>query len=188
MSITEKIVSHIKQVSMGRFVFEHAQQIEKLADEKLSRSAWLVTRSGARSARTVLVADIPNKEGMRYCYAWAAAVRETLIEPRAADLYLLIVCDGITENECERIETDERFCRKYVCASEASIQRMIERTFFATPKSKQNISTSDPLIKALTDTSRDYIWFDENNQTKWKELLLGEQSGTDLAIALAQRN
>ena len=124
--------------------------------------------------KTLLLVGLSKKTDLRLAFEWAAAVKEYLLDPEIADLYLFVhwkkeIHPSI--EECLRIESTEEFCKKYVIHPAEELPDFISRTFLsAIDDPIEEALGTDPMTQAFSKLSQDFDWFSEEEQTKWKNL------------------
>ncbi|WP_313055691.1 ABC-three component system middle component 1 [Atlantibacter hermannii] len=137
--------------------------------------------------RTVLITALDfDLTAIQGAFRWAADVRDILIEPQTADLYMFMLIDGIPSEDAARLETDDRFCRKIVVRDQESVDDFLNRSFLASLSpigSTDNIS--DPLLASLSSLGLTHEWVVPHLDA-WRELLLSGKSGGDIADALEE--
>lgn len=135
--------------------------------------------------RTVLIAALPfDSAKIQGAFRWAADVRDMLVEPQTADLYMFMLIEGIASEDAARLETDDRFCRKIVVREQEDVSSFLDRSFLATlsPAGSAN-DISDPLLASLNSLAMAHSWVVPHLEV-WRELLLSGRSGSDIAEAL----
>jgi hypothetical protein len=135
--------------------------------------------------RTVLIAAFPfDSAKIQGAFRWAADVRDMLVEPQTADLYMFMLIEGIASEDAARLETDDRFCRKVVVREQEDVSSFLDRSFLATlsPAGSAN-DISDPLLASLNSLAMAHSWVVPHLEV-WRELLLSGRSGSDIAEAL----
>ncbi len=136
--------------------------------------------------KTVLFVELQNQAHIPFAIKWSAIVKDSLLDPETFDLYLIIIFnnDLLTLEESIRIESSEHICKKYVQRVNESPEELISRTFLATNRVETTDNNlSEPVRKALQETSVNYDWLTEEKQNVWKELFL-TSSGIDLVDLL----
>lgn len=144
-------------------------------------------RAGMAKAgrRTILLIHLPYSEHQS-ANRWAADVREVLPDPEAADLYMFLLLDGITQDKAARIETDDRFCRKLVVRESESVDGFLDRTFLAALNPAGEIEAlNDPLASALKTLSDAHPWASQNI-TELRAQLLSGKHGTEVVRELGE--
>lgn len=135
--------------------------------------------------RTILLVDLPFS-GLQIANRWAADVREVLPDSEAADLYLFLLLNDITNDRAARIETDDRFCRKLVVRESESAAGFLDRSFLASLDPAGNPEAlSDPLTSALNTLSAAHPWASQNITALRSELLSGK-NGADVVRELSE--
>ncbi len=135
--------------------------------------------------KTLLIVELQNKEDIQLALQWAATVKDALLDPETADLYLLIIFDenaiDITVDECYSIESSEKYCRKYIQRPGQTAIDLIDRTFLSIlEEAEQSKDALDPVSTALAATAEKYNWFSIEEQRKWRAALLSNASGNEL--------
>ncbi|MBC7759507.1 MAG: hypothetical protein H7069_11670 [Phormidesmis sp. FL-bin-119] len=133
--------------------------------------------------KTMLMVDI-RREELRDSFEWGALVKEMLLDPETADLYLLIFWKAEVKpslEECLKIESSEDICRKFVFRPHETIESFIERTFLKEVEAPQPLDLGqDPLISAFSGLEEQFGWFSEAEKARWKEAFGSGASGSDL--------
>ena len=129
--------------------------------------------------RTVLLIELPLT-ALQAANQWAADVRDVLPEPETADLYMFLIISGIAKDDAARIETDDRFCRKFVLRDSETTGDFLNRTFLAALDPAGDVETlSDPLVSALNTLSAAHPWTSPHISA-WRAQLLTNKSGADV--------
>lgn len=198
----EELISSITESLTDRFQIEKATDFSsmllELAENKhLQKSIMRIQRIPKNNElqlatwKTLLIVELRNMEELKDALEWTALVKDTLLDPDTADLYLFISSekDEISLEQSLRIESTEQFCRKYVQRPDETFERLIERTFLQKieDSSKKTIDI-DPLYNALSLTSSSFKWFTKEEQKKWKNVFLSAYIGSDLVEKLITRN
>jgi hypothetical protein len=139
-------------------------------------------KSQAKGLKTILVTSINSFDDLKYPLKWAAAVKDVLLDPQSADLYLFIHQSGNLPLEtCLRIESSEEFCRKFILRPDEATVGLIDRTFLSIliDDSSEEISNS-PTLNAFNAMRNANEWMDEKEQKKWQELLLSDMESYDI--------
>jgi hypothetical protein len=139
--------------------------------------------------KTLLILELQNKEEIQSALQWSATVKDALLDPETADLYLLIIFDqndiDISVDECYSIESSEKYCRKYVQRPGQTAVELIERTFLGKLEDAQQQGDAvDPINTAMTATAEKHSWFTVEEQRKWRTALLSNESGNELIESL----
>lgn len=135
--------------------------------------------------RTVLITACPfDAIKIQGAFRWTADVRDMLAEPQTADLYMFMLIEGIASEDAARLETDDRFCRKYVLREQEGVDSFLDRSFLATLSSAgSSDNINDPLLASLSSLGLAHSWVVPHLDI-WRELLLSGKSGTEIAEAL----
>lgn len=190
---SERVIPKITALASGRFEVDLSAdrrgQLCSLASELIpDRGVVRLRRSRAEPAgwRTLLITGAQGREAIRAANRWAADVRDALIEPEAADLYLFLWAPGIGEQMCAAIEADDKFCRRFVNRPNETDEKMLARTFLAPVGAiAEAVAISEPLSAALARTAVNNTWLDERVRDDWRKALISGQTGADLADLLA---
>lgn len=143
--------------------------VVRLKRSHMKRAGW----------RTLLLIELPLT-ALQVANQWAADVRDVLLEPETADLYMFLMISGIAEDDAARIETDDRFCRKVVVRESEAAGDFLNRTFLATLDPAGDVETlSDPLVSALNTLSNTHPW-SAPHISAWRAQLLTNQNGADV--------
>lgn len=139
--------------------------------------------------KTLLIVEIQNKEEIRSALEWSAIVKDALLDPETADLYLFIVFEkdraDISIEECYSIESSEQYCRKYVERPDKTPLELIERTFMSKlEEAHQEADAVDPINSVMSSTAEKHSWFTDEEQKKWRAVLLSDNSGNELVELL----
>jgi hypothetical protein len=154
---------------------EHFSCIVRLKRAGIEKAGW----------RTVLMVEVPSW-AIKSAHQWAANVRDMLPEPETSDLYMFMVVDEVANDEVTRIETDDRFCRKFVARPSETALEFLDRTFLASLEPPGNAeSLSDPLVSALKTLTSKLTWT-ESLVPAWRSELLSSTSGADVVKALRE--
>jgi hypothetical protein len=135
--------------------------------------------------KTILIAEVHTKEEIQFAQEWSAIVKDALLDPETADLYLFIIYApnvfDISIDECNSIESSEQYCRKYIQRPGKTAIELIERTFLSKLEDiQQQNDVIDPINTAIAATAEKHSWFTDEEQKKWRTALLSENSGYDL--------
>jgi len=133
--------------------------------------------------RTILVCLIFSIDSFDKVLKWTADVRDELLDPEVSDLYLITVVTGteLSLDLCTNIESDDKYCRKYILRPEENIQGLLSRTFLNTLTNEaSNEEIVDPLQTALNNTAKNMTWFTPKIQDYWKAALLSGKTSADL--------
>jgi len=189
MTIKELSI-YIHKVIENRFVKELKNDISEhllVLDEKnLNKSICRIQRHNEtelNTYRTVLLVQLKVADELKSALEWVASVKNSLTDPETSDLYLILISEQniFTIDDSMRIESTEQFCRKYVQRGNENPKDLISRTCLASLNVKNDISIqSDPVNKALSETSQKFPWFKESEQAIWKEAFYSEDTGNEL--------
>lgn len=176
------IPAHFKVIEESSSV-----QFKQLIPQQVSGEVILLRRANSLASgyRTVLVACVESLGTVSEALYWAANVRDSLPEPCTADLYLFLEIENISIDECNRIEADDQYCRKFIKKSDETTADFIQRTFLAPPLSQKNkFEVNDPISLALQKTAKQYPEFVLEEQEYWYQELLSNKKGEELAEKL----
>jgi len=133
--------------------------------------------------RTILVCLAFSIDSFDKILKWTADVRDELLDPEASDLYLITVITGseLSLDICTNIESDDKYCRKYILRPGEDIQGLLSRTFLNTLTNEaSHEEIVDPLHTALNNTAKNMAWFTPTIQDYWKAALLSGKTSADL--------
>lgn len=142
------------------------------------------------SARTILVASGSSNAELEEIYKWCAYVKGNLLDPGTADLYLFLVYnEPIPDLEvCLQVEANELYCRKYVLRPQERFDELLNRSFLSEPSlAAAGQERSEPLKQALLETAINFPWLTASELERWRQVLLTEGSGNELATSLYQQ-
>jgi hypothetical protein len=186
MSI-DNLISAIYSRAQGRFTLASGSESESARRRANQQQYVCRLKRVSQDAgwRTILIAESDfSDENIQSAYGWAADYREQMLEPETADLYLFLLVKGIPDEEASRIETDDRFCRKFVMRQKESSAEMLDRTFLAMPTTESSTGNfTDPLQTAFAAVAIDHPWTRAHLET-WREMLLSGKTGSELAQTL----
>lgn len=177
--LTDLIPSHYEVIYESQTV-----QFKQLVPQGIGGEVVLLRRvkSQALGYKTILVACSENIEDLSKTLYWAANVRDNLPEPCTADLYLFLSINNISIDECNRIEADDQYCRKFIKKPDETTEEFIKRTFLVLPLPQNKIMTvNDPITIALHNTAKEYPNFAVAEQEYWYKELLSSKRGEELA-------
>ncbi|OFY86404.1 MAG: hypothetical protein A3F72_11435 [Bacteroidetes bacterium RIFCSPLOWO2_12_FULL_35_15] len=196
----EELKKSIDDYIKDRFQLETAEGISNLfcsLDEKnlAKKSILRIQRikqnenGNTSNWKTLLIVEIQNKEEIQYALEWSAIVKDALLDPETADLYLFIVFEkdkaDISIEECYNIESSEQYCRKYVQRPDKTPLELIERTFLSKLEdAEQEADAVDPINSVMAATAEKHPWFTDEEQKKWRTALLSDNSGNELVELL----
>ncbi|MCD6010833.1 MAG: hypothetical protein K0Q79_695 [Flavipsychrobacter sp.] len=186
----QTFVNAIIESVKHRYLIEENEEITTLfyrlsSDNLKNKVIVRIKRSSSPLSywRTLLLSTANNEEEYNLTLDWVASVKNELLDPESSDLYLFSFINDPdqTLDDCINLETNERFCRKYILRPKETTEDFLNRTFLALLASeKSNEEISDPLLVALSNTSTDNSWFNKQEQNKWREAFLSGQSSYDL--------
>lgn len=199
---TEELILSITESITDRFYIEDATDFSNMLldlteNKHLQKSIMRIQRIKKQSEtqlvtwKTMLIIELKSNEELKNALEWTASVKDALLDPETADLYLFIIFknDDIKLDQSLRIEATEQFCRKYVQRPNKSANELIERTFLSRLKdTKQGVKSIDPLNNALALTEKNNKWFTKEEQQDWKKLLLSNNTGYELIELLIPEN
>ena len=162
-----------------------------IASDNWQKTVLTLNRSARTNAtaRTILVASGSNNAELEEIYKWCAYVKGNLLDPSTADLYLFLVYnEPIPDLEvCLKVEANELYCRKYVLRPRERFDELLNRTFLSEPTAAAaGQERSEPLIQALQETATNFPWLTASELERWRQVLLAEGSGNQLATSLYQ--
>lgn len=183
-----EMVAAISKRAEGRYETFSSNNFELASPSTEFESATVqlkrVNQDGA-GWRTVLIAAFAfDSATIQNAFRWAADVRDMLVEPQTADLYMFMLIEGIAPEDAARLETDDRFCRKIVVREQEDVSSFLDRSFLAplSPAGSAN-DINDPLLASLNSLALAHSWVVPHLEV-WRELLLSGRSGSDIAEAL----
>jgi len=189
--IIDQLIKSIESRSEGRFeVIAEGDDVTRLralcSEELNSISVIRLRRVGGEQTtwRTFLITLVESQESIVLSNRWASEVRDRLVEPETADLYLFILKHENNTVEAD-LESDELFCRKFVMRPNENIEGLLDRTFLTNIFShNESVSFADPLETALSQTEGHHTWFESSQQGAWRAAFLSGKTGADLAEML----
>jgi hypothetical protein len=140
-------------------------------------------------SKTILLANTEVIIGLEDIFVWCANVKGYLPDPGSADLYLFIIYEGLTLQleECLQIEADDLYCRKYILRPNERLDDLLNRSFLCeVGEVSAGEHRSDPLRQALRETATNHSWLNEAEMERWRQILLTDASGNQLAQLLYQ--
>ncbi|OJW37286.1 MAG: hypothetical protein BGO54_11785 [Sphingobacteriales bacterium 46-32] len=170
----------------NQFLGFDTNQIGKKEVFRLQR----ITKNGNRhNWKTLLMVELKDKEDIQSALQWSATVKDALLDPETADLYLLILFDSndidISIDECYSIESSEKYCRKYIQRPGQAAHELIDRTFLSKLEDTQlQDDAVDPINTAMAATAEKHLWFTVEEQKKWRAALLSNETGNELIESL----
>lgn len=190
----DHIVQGIRLRTVGRYSVEDSvesevvRELEELCPTGLTAHHVLrLHRVGRARAgwRTILVVVLGEGEQWRDVLRWAAAARQALPDPEAADLYLIAAGPGLGQLNAGSLEADEYFCRKVVLHPGEPLEHLLDRTFLARelPPAGPGTSVGDPLAEAIAALVTAGTLSATQAQS-WRDSLIREPGGRDLADKL----
>ncbi|ELA7154695.1 TPA: ABC-three component system middle component 1 [Photobacterium damselae] len=177
--LTTMLPSHYVQSNSESY----CSVINKSVPETASGGVLLLKREGSEddNFKTVLVASVNSVKESGAVIHWAANVRDMTPEPNSSDIYLFLNIKNASIEDCNRIEADELYCRKYVIKPHESLQNFISRTFLALPISISDIEElSDPISVSLSRAAVKHQWLSHEEQMAWRQILLSHDSAQDI--------
>ncbi len=192
-SIVDNIIQlakHKYKVASDKAAPDFRQPLSSGHWQKTILTLYRATQTPAY-AKTVLVASGAADAALEDVYRWCAYVKGNLLDPGTADLYLFLVyVDPVPELDvCLQVEADELFCRKYVLRPQESLEDLFNRSFLSEPSTvNAGGERAEPLKRALMETSRSFPWLDDTEIAYWRNILLTDGSGIELARQLYQRS
>ncbi len=177
---SEQWVALLQERAVGRFELEGddaaSANLRKLAPPNLDdHEVVRLRRPTASGYRTLLVVSCDN-EGVGDALRWAASVRDALLEPEPADLYLILDAPCSLQVTA-LLEADDRFCRRFVIRGNEAPEDLLERTFLRGTKVDATIDAPrEPLAAALAAVPG----IGSSLAAPWRAALLGGASGAEL--------
>lgn len=154
------------------------------------KSVLILNRMPAIGAgKTLLLANSMPAAHVEEILNWCAYAKGNLPDPESADLYLFLIYDDPIPplDSCLKIESDDLYCRKYLLRPNEQLDDLLNRSFLSEPGEVAiGEHRSDPLKKALLETATNYPWFDSAEIDRWREVLLFENNGYELANLLCK--
>ncbi len=166
------------------------QDLIKLDEHGLTKALLRIkrkTKIDKVGEKTVLFVELQNQEQISSAIKWSAIIKDSLLDPETFDLYLFIIFNNnlLTLEESIRIESSEHICKKYVQRVNENPDELISRTFLATNSIETpNSILSEPVRKALQETSKNHSWLTEEKQNEWKQLFISNSTGIELVDLL----
>ena len=190
----DELISALSENAKDRFQIESPNDYsrifleltkDRLYQKKILRIQRIINSSDNKIStwKTLLFVELEKVEELKYALEWAALVKDSLLDPETADLYLFIIFENDVLNleRSLRIETSEQYCRKYVQRPNETVDELIERTFLGKIEGgKQSLLTTDPVNNALILTGNKSEWFTKEEQNNWKEIFLSSYTGFGL--------
>lgn len=187
----DTVVEHIALRAQGRYLTgseeSSAAEFIALSSSEVSKRVFRLRRNESAGWRTILIAHAPySEDAVRSTYSWAANVRERLPGAQSADLYMLMLMDGIADEEAAKIETDENFCRKFVLKSNESLTDILDRTFLG-PVSAQDDGgpVQNPVVVAIEAMVQTHPWA-RALVSEWERVLIQGNSAEAIAFLMEQ--
>jgi len=190
MSITiTAFTNSIETISTGRYIID---KLELPINNELDNSSILntailkvkrVNTDNGFKTIVVTVAEKFDENDYKLILEYTALIKEQLIDPETADLYLVVLFNemNITLEQCINLEASELLCRKYILRPNENHEDLLHRTFFHTLSTERdNEIITDPLLAALKKTAESNTWLSLENQLNWQTAFLSKDSGYDL--------
>ncbi|MGX9190420.1 ABC-three component system middle component 1 [Stenotrophomonas sp. Ker107b] len=187
MTKIEEITAAIETRAAERF--EVCQDAHVMPNSSLDEGAHRILRLRRRrreaGARTILVAEVANeRESLRMAFMCAADLRDSLSDPEASDLYMIMAIDGVSDQDASRIETDDRFCRKYVLRGGESVHSLLDRSFLVSGQEESQLTAlNDPFRVALAAVAEAHPWM-RGHMDGWRGALLSGDGTSELVNRL----
>jgi len=188
--IIKELSTYIDKVIENRYIKETTNNISEyllgLDEQNLNKNVFRLKRCNKtelNTYRTVLLIQLSEIDALKNALQWVAAVKSSLTDPETSDLYLILISENniFSIDDSMRIESTEQFCKKYVQRGNENSESLVRRTCLASLNVKSSNSIqSDPVNKALLETSQKYSWFEESVQAIWKEAFYSEDNGNEL--------
>jgi hypothetical protein len=154
------------------------------------KSVLILNRTPTVGAgKTLLLASSTPSAHVEEILMWCAYAKGNLPDPESADLYLFLIYDDPIPDldSCLQIEADELYCRKYLLRPNERLDDLLNRSFLSEPgEASAGQQRSDPLKQALLDTAANYSWLNGAEIDRWREILLSDNGGYELAHLLYQ--
>jgi hypothetical protein len=154
------------------------------------KSVLILNRTPTVGAgKTLLLASSTASAHVEEILMWCAYAKGNLPDPESADLYLFLIFDDPIPDldSCLQIEANELYCRKYLLRPDEQLDDLLNRSFLCEPgEATAGQQRADPLKQALLDTASNYSWLNEAEIDRWREILLSDTSGYELAQLLYQ--
>jgi len=189
MTIIDEIATAIEIRAQERF--EVSRDMNVMPDVTSQEGALHVLRlqrvGKKTGTRTILVVQAENeRESLREAFMVAADARDSLPEPEASDLYMIMAISGVSDQDAARIETDDRFCRKYVLRVGESVYSLLDRSFLVSGQAESQVSAiSDPFRVALAAVADAHPWV-KDHLDSWRGVLLSGYSNVELVDSLLE--
>ncbi|TMO91265.1 ABC-three component system middle component 1 [Pseudoalteromonas ruthenica] len=138
--------------------------------------------------KTILISSCNSLNSSERALHWAANVRDILPEPYSSDIYLFLDIENASHEDCNRLEADELYCRKYVKRPKETTHDFIARTFLALPTSVEDLEQlSDPISASLSRVSEKHQWFSSEIKKAWRNALLSGKTPQEMVEELFAR-
>ena len=187
---SRNFVQTIKQYVESRFMVNEDEEWKKTVieipfEKNFEKDIIQLKRFSTNSIswRTFLIVVLVSIKDLEDSIHWAASVRDELLDPETADLYLIIAIEDpcLTLEKCINIESDEKYCRKYVLRPKETFCDLLDRTCLALADDLvSNIGISDPLLNALNKASKTNKWLNDHYMEKWRTAFLSGKNGEEL--------
>lgn len=171
--------------------FEISRDLPATQEASLLEGALHVMRlqrkGRSAGARTILVVQCSNeRESLRGAFMVAAHLRDSMPEPEASDLYMIMAIDSVSDQNAARIETDDRFCRKYVLRNDENIYSLLDRSFLVSDQGgAQRAAITDPFRVAISAVADAHPWVKDYIDA-WRLALLSGDSNSELVDKLLE--
>lgn len=194
----QDFVTELSAVGDGRYmivdnddVILHLAKItpDELTDIGIVRLKRI--KNASKYWKTIVISTIQSISELSTVFTWIANIKEELVDPESADLYLFTAIHDaeLSDELCTNLEASEQFCRKYILRPNERISNMLERTFMSNLLGQQvEGDIVDPLHMAIEKTALKKTTFSESKQNHWREALLSGKSGAELIDALFKEN
>lgn len=189
------IESEILKTLDGFYLIQQDELIEELLsyapDKLIHKKVIRIQRNNKKTKfktdnwKTLLIVELEDQSHLKLAIDWLVLVKESLLDPETADIYLFLTFNSNTGVEDSlRIESTEQFCRKYVLLPDEDISEFVNRTFLQKlVNSDETIAGKDPLESAFSKTSEKHNWLTSEMQKRWKNAF-SDLSGSELADAI----
>lgn len=176
----------------GRFVIgeETTTLLLNLApDILIDRDVIQIRRENYVQAkwRTFLIVVIKNHLAINSAFRWAATIKDQLLNPSSADLYLIVAIkeNDLNEDQLLGFESSDLFCRKFFLRTNETVEQLLDRSFLSYPDEAMQLDElTDPLSNALAETAKAHPWFSNELMLAWKNEFLSGKSGNELIDAI----
>lgn len=133
--------------------------------------------------KTFLIVVLESSAEINFALKWAANVKDELLNPESADLYLIIgiKAEDLAEEQLLGYESNDLFCRKFFLRTKETIDELLNRSFLSSLNTDgQTDELTDPLYTALLETSKNHAWFNSSYISLWRNEFLSGRSGNEL--------